>query len=58
MGKTLQVAFSTKTGWTGLSAVGFGIYQMIQGDVPNGMNAFMMGLGAIFMREGVAKAGE
>lgn len=58
MEKTFKTALTTKTGWTGLGALGFGISQLIGGDVPNGIQSIMLGLGAIFMREGIAKAGE
>lgn len=54
---TVKTAFQTKTGWTGLAAVGFGISQILNGDQNTGIQSIMMGLGAIFMREGVSKNG-
>ena len=48
--------FKSKTFYTGLAAVGFGIFRLTQGDVDGGITSLTTGLGMIFLRDGIAKA--
>jgi len=46
----------TKTFWGGLAAIATGIGLVFTGNVPEGVNAIVTGLLAIFIRDGVRKA--
>lgn len=45
----------TKTFWGGVAAIATGIGLMVSGAIPEGINAIMAGVLAIFIRDGVAK---
>lgn len=45
--------FKTKTAWTGMALVGYGIVQITQGE--DGIRSVIEGLGLIFLRSGVQK---
>jgi len=46
---------SKKTTWTGIGMVGFGIYQITQGEMNTGITTIMAGFGLIFMRDAIGK---
>jgi hypothetical protein len=46
--------FKSKTFWTGLATLGFGIYRVIQGEV-DGAETILLGIGMIFGRDAIAK---
>lgn len=48
---------SSKTFWTGLGGVGYGIYTLVTGDTDTGIKMIFAGLGLIFMRDAVEKSG-
>jgi len=45
----------SKTFWTGLGTVGFGIYLVATGDTTTGVQTISVGLGMIFLKHAVAK---
>ncbi|HNY27853.1 MAG TPA: hypothetical protein PLA90_11700 [Candidatus Sumerlaeota bacterium] len=45
----------TKTFWGGLAAIATGIGLIATGDTPQGVNAIVTGLIAIFVRDGIRK---
>ncbi len=45
----------TKTFWGGLAAIATGIGLIATGDMPQGVNAIVNGLIAIFVRDGIRK---
>jgi len=47
--------WKSKTFWTGLGAVGFGVTLIVGGDTEAGMQTILGGLGMIFLRQGIAK---
>lgn len=46
---------SSKTFWTGVGMIGFGVYQLVGGAPEAGVAAVGTGLGMIFLRDGVEK---
>ncbi|NQU43918.1 hypothetical protein HQ520_11585 [bacterium] len=53
----MNALMKTKTFWGGLAAIATGVGLIISGDVPQGLNALVTGLLAIFVRDGVRKLG-
>ena len=53
----VETLIQTKTFWSGLSLVGFGIVQIVKGDQQNGIQSLLTGLSIIFLREGILKTG-
>ncbi len=47
--------WKTKTFWGGLAAIATGIGLICTGDAPQGVNAIVNGLIAIFVRDGIRK---
>jgi hypothetical protein len=45
----------TKTFWGGLAAIATGVGLIATGDTPQGVNAIVNGLIAIFVRDGIRK---
>jgi hypothetical protein len=45
----------TKTFWGGIAAIATGIGLIATGDIPQGVNAVVNGLIAIFVRDGIRK---
>ena len=45
---------SSKTFWTGFGSIGYGVYQMIEGD-SSGIQTILLGFGMIFGRNAIAK---
>lgn len=50
-----QELLKSKTFWTGLGSVGYGVYLLIQGEVETGINAVIMGLSVMFIRDAISK---
>jgi hypothetical protein len=51
----MQNLLKTKTFWGGIAAIATGIALTVGGNVPEGINAIVTGLLAIFMRNGIGK---
>jgi len=47
--------WKSKSFWTGIAAVGFGIVLITQGDTGEGVQTILGGLGMIFIRAGLEK---
>lgn len=47
----------SKTFWTGLGTVGYGIYLCTSGNANEGVTTILTGLGMIFLRNSVGKLG-
>jgi hypothetical protein len=44
----------TKTFWTGIGTIALGVYQIVNGDVGNGIQSVSLGAGLIFIRDSIA----
>ena len=51
----MKKLLKTKTFWGGLAAIATGCGLVLAGDVPQGVNAIVSGLLAIFVRDGIRK---
>lgn len=51
----LNELLRTKTFWGGIAAVATGVGMTLAGDLPQGVNAIVSGLLAIFVRDGIRK---
>ena len=47
---------TSKTFWAGVGLIGFGVYQLTQGNIDAGVQSILAGLGALGIRHAVAKA--
>lgn len=51
----MKELLKTKTFWGGIAAIATGAGLVVAGNIPEGLNAIVTGLIAIFMRDGVLK---
>lgn len=49
----MKPLYKSKTFWTGIGLVGYGVFQIVQGDQEQGIHSIMEGLGLIFLRSAV-----
>lgn len=47
--------WKSKTFWTGIGTIGFGVVLITQGEQEKGIQTILAGLGLIFLRQGVEK---
>lgn len=50
------IDLGSKTFWSGLGLIAFGIFNIVQGDVENGIRSIAEGFGFIGLRHAIAKA--
>jgi len=48
--------WKSKTFWTGIGTVGYGVYLITAGDTGVGVQTVLGGLGIIFLRSGIDKS--
>jgi uncharacterized membrane protein len=46
---------TSKTFWAGVGLIGFGVYQLTQGNIETGVQSILAGLAALGIRHAVAK---
>lgn len=50
-----RMLIRSKTFWTGIGTIAFGIYQVVQGDAANGIQSITAGAGLVFLRDAISE---